>query len=109
LRERVDACAAALGTRVDGEQLARELALVLARADVSEELARARAHLVQAREVIAAEAGPGQGKTLDFLAQELVRELTTAGSKVADHEGARSVIAAKGTIERIREQVQNVE
>ena len=56
-----------------------------------------------------APAAAGQGKTLDFVTQELHREFTTMGSKVTSHEGSRIVIEGKAIIERIREQVQNVE
>jgi len=103
LLARVDAGA------VDRERLAQELALLLVRGDVSEELARIASHLEQARALLAAPAETGQGKTLDFLSQELLREVTTIGSKITSHAGSALVIEAKGTIERIREQVQNVE
>lgn len=91
------------------QRIAQEIALAVQRGDVSEELARIASHLVQARGVLAAPPEVGQGKTLDFLAQELLREVTTIGSKITSHEGSATVIAAKRTIERIREQVQNVE
>ena len=94
---------------VDRERLAQEIALLVVRGDVSEELARIASHLEQARAVLAQPAQVGQGKTLDFLSQELNREVTTIGSKITSHAGSAVVIAAKGTIERIREQVQNVE
>ncbi|MFO7561233.1 MAG: DUF1732 domain-containing protein [Enhygromyxa sp.] len=103
LLARVDAGA------IDREQLAREVALLVVRGDVSEELARIASHLTQARAVLEAPAETGQGKTLDFLSQELLREVTTIGSKITSHAGSALVIEAKGTIERIREQVQNVE
>jgi uncharacterized protein YicC (UPF0701 family) len=63
----------------------------------------------QWRGVLAAPAQAGQGKTLDFLSQELFREITTIGSKITSHAGSAVVIAAKGAVERMREQVQNVE
>jgi uncharacterized protein (TIGR00255 family) len=91
------------------QRIAQEIALAVQRGDVSEELARIASHLGQARGVLAATPEVGQGKTLDFLAQELLREVTTIGSKITSHEGSATVIAAKRTIERIREQVQNVE
>jgi len=70
---------------------------------------RLASHLVQFRGVLTAPAQVGQGKTLDFLSQELFREITTIGSKITSHAGSAAVIAAKATIERMREQVQNVE
>jgi uncharacterized protein (TIGR00255 family) len=94
---------------VDRDRLAQELALLVVRGDVSEELARISSHLEQARSVLAAAPEVGQGKTLDFLSQELLREVTTIGSKITAHAGSAVVINAKRTIERIREQVQNVE
>lgn len=97
------------GSGVDPDRVAQEVAVVIARGDVAEELARIDSHLAQAREVLAAEAAAGQGKTLEFVAQELFREITTIGSKIGSHAGSRIVIEAKGTIERIREQVCNVE
>ncbi|MBL4689032.1 MAG: DUF1732 domain-containing protein, partial [Nannocystaceae bacterium] len=91
----------ALGT-LDPDRVAQEIALVIARGDVTEELDRIDSHLTQLRGVLVDEAGQGQGKTLEFVAQELFREITTIGSKITSHEGSRIVIEAKGTIERIR-------
>lgn len=93
----------------EADRITQEVALLLARGDVAEELARIASHLQQTRETLSAQTQRGQGKTLDFLSQELLREVTTIGSKITSHEGSRFVIEAKGTIERIREQVQNVE
>jgi len=94
---------------VDRDRVAQEIAIVVARGDVAEELARIASHLTQLRETLARPAAPGQGKTLEFVGQELLREITTIGSKITSHEGSRIVIEAKGSIERIREQVHNVE
>jgi uncharacterized protein (TIGR00255 family) len=93
---------------VDRDRLAQELAVLLTRGDIAEELARIASHLGQARTVLAATPEPGQGKTLEFLSQELLREVTTIGSKITSHTGSAVVIEAKRSIERIREQVQNV-
>jgi uncharacterized protein YicC (UPF0701 family) len=107
---RVQELCARLGTEVvDRERLAQEIAVIVARGDVAEELARIASHLTQLRETLDGPAASGQGKTLEFVAQELLREITTIGSKITSHEGSRLVIAAKGTLERIREQVHNVE
>ena len=78
------------------------------RHDVSEELQRLRSHATAARELIAGNGAPA-GKPLDFLAQELMREANTVGSKAQDAEAIREVVALKTEIERFREQVQNVE
>lgn len=94
---------------LDASRVAQEVAVVLARGDVAEELARIDSHLGQMTSALDAPASVGQGKTLDFLTQELHREFTTMGSKLTSHEGSRIVIEGKAIIERIREQVQNVE
>ncbi|MCA9709758.1 MAG: DUF1732 domain-containing protein [Myxococcales bacterium] len=94
---------------IDRDRVAQEIAIVVARGDVAEEVARIASHLGQLRETVASPAASGQGKTLEFLGQELLREITTIGSKITSHEGSHIVIEAKGTIERIREQVHNVE
>ena len=91
------------------ERIAQEVAALVQRGDIEEELARLASHLGQLRGVLAAPAQSGQGKTLDFLSQELFREITTIGSKITSHAGSAVVIAAKATVERMREQVQNVE
>lgn len=110
VRTRIEELRTRLGAdAVDAQRLAQEVAVLVARGDIAEELARIASHLVQMREVLAAPAAAGQGKTLEFVAQELLREVTTIGSKITSHEGSRIVIEAKGTLERIREQVQNVE
>lgn len=102
-------CEAAKAQPPDETRLAQEVALLAARADVAEELARLAMHLHRMDEVLAAPASSGQGRTLEFIGQELLREFTTIGSKIVSHEGASIVIDAKGTLERIREQVSNVE
>lgn len=108
LQQRVDeVCRRAQTEALEPERLAQEVALIVARADVAEEQARIESHLVQFRDVLGSKAEPGQGKTLDFLSQELLREITTIGGKI--HDGSAIVIELKGTVGRIREQVQNVE
>lgn len=102
-------CARLGAEAVDRERVAQEIAVIVVRGDVAEELARIGSHLTQLRETVAAPAMAGQGKTLEFVAQELLREITTMGSKVTSHEGSRIIIEAKGILERIREQVHNVE
>jgi uncharacterized protein (TIGR00255 family) len=87
--------------------LAREIALLADRMDVSEELARLKSHLDQV-DALLDEKGP-VGRQLDFLVQELLREANTIGSKCNDAAVAQSVVELKAHIERLREQVQNVE
>ena len=93
--------------RVDADRLAQEVAHLVDRGDVSEELDRLASHLVHFREML--EADGAVGKRLDFLAQEIFRELNTVGSKCRDSEMTRSVLDGKVLCEQVREQVQNVE
>ena len=95
---------------VSEERLAQEIALLAGKADVREELDRLGAHIAQARQLLA-EARPDNpvGRKFDFLCQEFNREANTLCSKSADIELTRIGIDLKGAIERLREQVQNVE
>lgn len=92
------------------ERFAQEVALLVGKADVREELDRLTAHIAQARTLLA-EARPDNpvGRKFDFLCQEFNREANTLCSKSADIELTRIGIDLKGAIERLREQVQNVE
>ena len=89
------------------ERVAHELAMLVTRADVREELDRLRAHIAQAGDLL--ERGEAVGRQLDFLCQELNREANTLCSKSADIELTRIGLALKATIEQFREQVQNLE
>lgn len=107
LRERLDSL---LPGGVDGlppERLAQEVVLLVERGDVREELDRLQAHLEHFDE-ISAESG-AVGKRLEFLVQELLREVNTLGSKSRDAETTRRVVDAKVLCEQMREQIQNVE
>lgn len=92
---------------VDPGRLAAEVALFADRSDITEELTRFRSHLVQFRTTLA-ESG-AIGRTLEFIVQEMGRETNTIGSKANDLEITRHVIAIKGELESLREQIQNVE
>lgn len=95
------------GRGVDEERLVHEAALLADKADVSEEVVRLRTHLESfARRI--SEGGP-VGRALDFLCQEIHRELNTLGTKCRELGIADRVVDAKGAVERIREQVQNLE
>lgn len=97
----------ARGVPVDAQRLAQEVAFFAERTDVAEEMTRLESHLVQFRGLLAA-AEP-VGRKMDFLVQELHREVNTTGSK-SQHAGISSrVMGLKAELERIREQVQNVE
>lgn len=89
----------------------QEVAILIDRGDIREEIARLAAHLKVYRELIEAKGGASApiGKTLDFYAQELLREVNTIGSKSQTAELTRLVVEAKTCVEKIREQVQNVE
>ncbi len=105
LRERI---AELLGdSGLPEERLAQEAALLVDKSDVREEMDRLRAHLEHFGEMMEA-AGP-HGKRLDFLAQEIQRELNTLGAKCRDTEMTREVLEGKALCEQLREQVQNVE
>lgn len=97
-----------LGDReIDPSRLAQEVALLADKSDVSEEIDRLGAHLDHFRTVC--RDGGGAGKRLDFLAQEIFRELNTLGAKCRNVEMTRAVLDAKVVCEQLREQVQNVE
>lgn len=106
LEERVAAIVPA-GMEPDAERLATEIALLAEKADISEELVRFRAHNDAFRGFLAKK--EPVGKRLDFLLQEMNREANTIGSKAMNAEIAHRVVELKEDIERLREQVQNVE
>lgn len=109
LRQRVNALLAESGTTVRDEDLLREVAFYAERSDIAEEVARLGGHLDQFSEIIDTESDEPSGRTLDFLTQELLREANTIGSKCLDVEVSRRIVEIKGGIDRIKEQVQNVE
>ncbi len=95
------------GTGLSEERLAQEAALLVARADIREELDRLKAHLAAAADLL--KEGTGIGRRFDFLCQEFNREANTLCSKSADVELTRLGLALKAAIEQLREQVQNIE
>jgi len=105
LGERIQEVTSGLG--LDEARLYGEIVRIVERADVTEEVERLRSHAALCRQALGAE-GPC-GKRLDFLAQELMREANTIGSKAASAALVQEVVALKSEIERFREQVQNVE
>jgi uncharacterized protein (TIGR00255 family) len=107
LRSRVAALTKAAELEVQADALLRELAVFAERCDISEEINRLQSHLDQFVELC--RRGDQVGRTLDFLAQELLREANTIGSKSNDVAIARSVVQVKGLVDRLKEQVQNVE
>ena len=91
----------------DIPRLHQELAVYADRGDITEELVRLDAHMVQFQQIV--HSAQPAGKTLDFLIQEMGREINTIGSKASDAPIAAAVVQMKAELERIREQVQNVE
>jgi len=107
LRRRVEELLAEAKLKLDEQTLAREVAILADRSDISEEIARLDAHLQQFRQICQTD---GQaGRRLDFLSQEMLREANTVASKAADASIARSVVDIKCLIERLKEQIQNIE
>ncbi len=96
-----------LGAEADPQRLAQEVALMADRCAIDEELARLHSHFSQMRAAFEMR-GPS-GKRMDFLIQEMNREVNTIGSKASDADITAHVVTAKGEIEKLREQVQNVE
>jgi uncharacterized protein (TIGR00255 family) len=105
LVERIRALAAEVG--LDDAKVYQEAARAAERHDVAEEIQRLRSHVAQARTAV--EGAEPCGKRLDFLAQEMAREVNTIGNKAATAAVVHEVVALKEEIERVREQVQNVE
>ena len=106
-KERVEALVGSSAAAVDPERVVQEAALIADRADVAEEVVRLRSHLETFSERL--RAGGTIGRTLDFLCQEIHRELNTLGSKCRELGVAERIIDAKAATERVREQVQNLE
>jgi len=93
--------------RIDEEHLAREVAIFAERCDIAEEIARLTGHLEQFRSAV--ELDGAVGRKLDFIAQEMLREANTIGSKANDAEIGRACVEIKTGIDRIKEQVQNAQ
>ena len=89
-------------TPEDKERLAKEAALYADRIDITEEITRFDAHLKQLKKAT-------EGKTLDFILQEMMREANTMGNKAQDANISKEVVGMKAELEKIREQIQNVE
>lgn len=107
LRERAERLRSAVELEVDAARLEQEIAIFAERSDVSEELTRLESHSAQFAALLASE--EAIGRRLDFLLQEMAREANTVGAKSPDAQIAHAVVEVKAEIERMREQVQNVE
>lgn len=97
------------GVALDDQRLAQEVAVLADKLDVAEEISRFHSHFVAVRATIASPSPEGVGKRLGFLLQELLREANTTGSKANDASMLQNVIVIKEELERIREQVENLE
>ncbi|NLX65094.1 MAG: YicC family protein [Clostridiaceae bacterium] len=93
--------------RVDPIRIATEVALFADKCSIDEELVRLKSHIIQMREML--EAGSPVGKKADFLIQEMNREVNTIGSKAGNIDITRNVVELKSEIEKLREQIQNIE
>lgn len=107
LIERIRSLAA--GVEPDPARLAQEIAMLADRSDVTEELVRLGGHLEQLRRLVEAPDGEPVGKRLDFLLQEVNREVNTVASKTQELEISRAVLDLKSEAEKVREQIQNLE
>ena len=106
LKERILALAKDV-VKLDAGRIEQEAALLADKSDISEELVRAASHIKQFKTIMA---GPdASGQPLNFLLQEMNREFNTIGSKTGKAEVAHAVVAVKSELEKLREQVQNVE
>ncbi len=105
LRSRIDKVLA--GAMIDENRIANEIAILADRLDTTEEIVRARSHVDQFLRII--QEGGAAGRKLNFLLQELQREVNTIGSKANDSSVAREVVSMKEEVEKLREQVQNIE
>jgi uncharacterized protein (TIGR00255 family) len=110
-RDRLQAAVAELlqGRPVDDVRIAQEIAMLAERWDINEELVRFRSHCEHFRQLLDSGSPEGVGKRLSFLVQEMNREANTTGSKANSAAIAHRVVAMKEEIERLREQVENVE
>lgn len=109
LQNRMNELLARAELEVAQTDLIREVAVFAERSDISEEAARTAGHLDHVRQVLGASDDDPAGRTLDFLAQELLREANTIASKSNDAHISRYIVIVKGAIDRIKEQVQNIE
>ncbi|MBI1375149.1 MAG: YicC family protein [Phycisphaera sp.] len=109
LHTRIDELLKRAQLEVERPDLIREVAIYAERSDISEEAQRLGAHLVHFGQIIDDAGDDAAGRRLDFLTQELLREANTIASKSNDAEISRTVVEIKGAIDRIKEQVQNVE
>ncbi len=96
------------GTEPDENRLLQEIAFIIDRSDINEEIVRLGSHLEQVESILTG-AKPADGRRLDFLIQELHREASTIGSKTTDLDTVQAVVRMKTEIGKLKEQAQNIE
>ena len=109
LTARIDAMLQRAELTVEPADIIKEIAAYAERTDINEEISRLRGHIEQFGQLIEEDGTRPVGRTLDFLAQEMLREANTIASKSPDADISRAIIEVKGAIDRIKELVQNVE
>jgi uncharacterized protein (TIGR00255 family) len=107
LHERLKNFLAEMSVTIDQKEIIKEVAVFAERSDITEEIVRLSSHVDQFHEIMKEPESPG--RKLEFLTQEMFRETNTIGSKANDVEIARQVVEIKGSIEKIRELIQNIE
>lgn len=109
LRQRIEAMLKEAQVKVDAVDLIREIAVYAERTDIAEEISRLGGHLEQFADLLKPDSDKPVGRTLDFLAQEMLREANTIASKSPDAGISKLIVEVKGAIDRIKEQAANVE
>jgi uncharacterized protein (TIGR00255 family) len=109
LKSRMESLMSEFDVQADAAEVVREIAVYAEKTDIAEEIARLSEHLVHFSELLKNEDERPIGRTMDFLAQELLREANTIASKSPDAAMSRLIVEIKGAIDRIKEQVQNAE
>jgi uncharacterized protein (TIGR00255 family) len=109
LRLRMESLLSEIGKNVAEEDMLKEIAIFAERTDIAEEISRLDGHIDQFKELVDGSDEEPIGRTLDFLAQEMLREANTIASKCLDGSSNRRIVEVKGAIDRIKEQVQNTE
>lgn len=109
LQQRIETLLDSARVKVEPAELLKEVAIFAERSDIAEEIARLSAHMDQFKDLLNGNDPRPVGRTLDFLAQEMLREANTIASKSGDALISRNIVEIKGAIDRIKEQVQNAE
>jgi uncharacterized protein (TIGR00255 family) len=109
LKARMESLIAESGVEIDQAEIIREIAVHAEKTDIAEEIARLSEHLIHFKDLLGDDGSRPIGRTMDFLAQELLREANTIASKSPDAKMSRLIVEIKGAIDRIKEQVQNAE